>query len=168
MINKGSYDAAAKEYEEVDINHPYSQEARKAIVMAAYAYYKAGKFDDAVSAAGEYLGGAIAPGVGISLDALVAHTAKLIRVELLAPDAVIGRSTMSAIQSGLLWGFVGQIEYMVRRMTDELGGTAHVIATGGQAGMVAGLTHVINDVDPQLTLEGLRLIHLQNTSDGGT
>jgi len=123
---------------------------------------------DVVSADGEYLGGAIAPGVGISLDALVAHTAKLIRVELLAPDAVIGRSTMSAIQSGLLWGFVGQIEYMVRRMTDELGGTAHVIATGGQAGMVAGLTQVIDDVDPQLTLEGLRLIHLQNVPDGGT
>jgi len=123
---------------------------------------------DAISAAGEYLGGAIAPGVGISLDALLAHTAKLVRVELLAPDAVIGRSTTQAIQSGLLWGFVGQIEGMVKRMTDELGGTAHVIATGGQAGMVAGLTQVIDDVDPQLTLEGLRLIHLQNVPDGGT
>lgn len=123
---------------------------------------------DAVSAEGEYLGGAIAPGVGISLDALVAHTAKLIRVELVVPDAVIGRSTVSAIQSGLLWGFVGQIEGMVRRMTEELGGTAHVIATGGQAAMVAGLTHVIDDVDPQLTLEGLRLIHLQNSADGDT
>ena len=123
---------------------------------------------DAISAAGEYLGGAIAPGVGISLDALVAHTAKLVRVEMSAPDSVIGRSTMSAIQSGLLWGFVGQIEGMVRRMTDELGGKARVIATGGQAGMVAGLTHVIDEVDPQLTLEGLRLIHLQNTADGGT
>jgi len=123
---------------------------------------------DAISAAGEYLGGAISPGVGISLDALLAHTAKLVRVELVAPDAVIGRSTVSAIQSGLLWGFVGQIEGMVRRITDELGGTARVIATGGQAGMVAGLTHVIDEVDPQLTLEGLRLIHLQNLPDGGT
>jgi type III pantothenate kinase len=123
---------------------------------------------DAISAAGEYLGGAIAPGVGISLDALLANTAKLVRVELLAPDTVIGRSTMAAIQSGLLWGFVGQIEGMVKRMTDELGGSAHVIATGGQAGMVAGLTHVIDDVDLQLTLEGLRLIHLQNVPDGGT
>lgn len=123
---------------------------------------------DAISGEGEYLGGAIAPGVGISLDALVAQTAKLIRVELVAPDSVIGRSTLTAIQSGLLWGFVGQIEGMVRRMTDELGGTAHVIATGGQAGMVASLTGVIDDVDPQLTLEGLRLIHLQNSSDGGT
>jgi type III pantothenate kinase len=123
---------------------------------------------DAISAAGEYLGGAIAPGVGISLDALLAHTAKLVRVELIAPDAVIGRSTVAAIQSGLLWGFVGQIEGMVRRMTDELGGTARVIATGGQAAAVAGLTHVIDEVDPQLTLEGLRLIHLQNRPDGGT
>src|SRR6202165_1162633 len=123
---------------------------------------------DAVSAGGEYLGGAIAPGVGISLDALVAHTAKLIRVELVAPDTVIGRSTMSAIQSGLLWGFVGQIEGMVQRMSDELGGKAHVIATGGQAQMVAGLTHVIDSVDPGLTLEGLRLIYLQNAPDGAT
>ena len=123
---------------------------------------------DAISGEGEYLGGAIAPGVGISLDALVAHTAKLIRVELAAPGSVIGRSTLTAIQSGLLWGFVGQIEGMVRRMTDELGGKAHVIATGGQAGMVASLTNVIDDVDPQLTLEGLRLIHLQHSSDGGT
>jgi type III pantothenate kinase len=123
---------------------------------------------DAVSAGGEYLGGAIAPGVGISLDALVAHTAKLIRVELTAPDAVIGRSTLTAIQSGLLWGFVAQIEGMVKRMSAELGGKAHVIATGGQAGMVAGLTTVIDDVDLELTLEGLRLIHLQNASDGGT
>ena len=123
---------------------------------------------DAVSAEGEYLGGAIAPGVGISLDALLAHTAKLVRVELAAPDSVIGRSTMTAIQSGLLWGFVGQIEGMVRRMTAELGGKAHVIATGGQAGMVASLTSVIETVDAQLTLEGLRLIHLQNVPSGGT
>ena len=123
---------------------------------------------DAISAAGDYLGGAIAPGVGISLDALVAHTAKLIRVELSAPDSVIGRSTLTAIQSGLLWGFVGQIEGMVRRMKAELGGEARVIATGGQAGMVAGLTTVIDEVDPGLTLEGLRLIHLQNAADGGT
>ncbi|GAC1658023.1 MAG: type III pantothenate kinase [Candidatus Dormibacteraceae bacterium] len=123
---------------------------------------------DAVSATGDYLGGAIAPGVGISLDALVTATAKLVRVELVAPDSVIGRSTASAIQSGVLWGFVGQIEGMVRRMTDELGGSARVIATGGQAAMVAGLTHVIDSVDPDLTLEGLRLIYIQNLRDGGT
>lgn len=117
---------------------------------------------DAISATGDYLGGAIAPGLGVSLDALLANTAKLVRVELVTPDQVIGRSTVAAIQSGLLWGFVGQIEGMVQRMKAELGGTAHVIATGGQAGMVAGLTRVIDNVDAQLTLEGLRLIYLQN------
>ncbi len=123
---------------------------------------------DAISADGEYLGGAIAPGVGISLDALIAHTARLIRVELAAPDNVIGRSTVTAIQSGLLWGFVGQIEGMVRRMKVELGGSAHVIATGGQAATVAGLTSVIDSVDPQLTLEGLRLIFQQNNPRAAT
>ena len=120
---------------------------------------------DAISAEGDYLGGAIAPGVEISLDALVSHTAMLRRVEAVAPDTVIGRNTIASIQSGLIWGFVAQVEGMVERMIAELGGKATVIATGGQAGMVAGLTHVIQAVDPLLTLEGLRLIYLQN-ADG--
>jgi type III pantothenate kinase len=120
---------------------------------------------DAISAEGDYLGGAIAPGVEISLDALVSHTAMLRRVEAVAPDSVIGRNTIASIQSGLIWGFVAQVEGMVERMIAELGGKATVIATGGQAGMVAGLTHVIQAVDPLLTLEGLRLIYLQN-ADG--
>ena len=120
---------------------------------------------DAISAEGDYLGGAIAPGVEISLDALVSHTAMLRRVEAVAPDSVIGRNTITSIQSGLIWGFVAQVEGMVERMIAELGGKATVIATGGQAGMVAGLTHVIQSVDPLLTLEGLRLIYLQN-ADG--
>ena len=120
---------------------------------------------DAISAEGDYLGGAIAPGVEISLDALVSHTAMLRRVEAVAPDSVIGRNTITSIQSGLIWGFVAQVEGMVERMIAELGGKATVIATGGQAGMVAGLTHVIQAVDPLLTLEGLRLIYLQN-ADG--
>ena len=118
---------------------------------------------DAISADGSYLGGAIAPGVGISLQALVDHTARLFRVEIVAPDSVIGRTTVTSIQSGLLWGFVAQIEGMVKRMTDELGGTARVIATGGQASLVSGLTHVIEAVDEDLTLEGLRLIHEMNS-----
>ena len=87
------------------------------------------------------------------------------RVEAVAPDSVIGRNTITSIQSGLIWGFVAQVEGMVERMIAELGGKATVIATGGQAGMVAGLTHVIQAVDPLLTLEGLRLIYLQN-ADG--
>ena len=88
------------------------------------------------------------------------------RVEPVAPDSVIGRNTVASIQSGLVWGFVAQVEGMVKRMVDELGGKAKVVATGGQAPLVAGLTHVIETTDPLLTLEGLRLIYAQN-SDGG-
>jgi type III pantothenate kinase len=117
---------------------------------------------DAISGEGDYLGGAIAPGVEISLDALISQTAMLRRVEPVAPDSVIGRNTVTSIQSGLIWGFVAQVEGMVQRMVTELGGSAHVVATGGQAGLVAGLTHVIEKTDPLLTLEGLRLIYLQN------
>jgi len=120
---------------------------------------------DAINGQGDYLGGAIAPGVEISLNALVSHTAMLRRVEAVAPDTVIGRNTVTSIQSGLVWGFVAQVEGMVERMVAELGGSAKVIATGGQAALVAGLTHVIETIDPLLTLEGLRLIYLQN-SDG--
>ena len=121
---------------------------------------------DAINADGDYLGGAISPGIEISLDALISHTAMLRRVEPVAPDSVIGRNTITAIQSGLVWGFVAQVEGMVKRMVDELGGSARVVATGGQAPLVAGLTHVIEATDPLLTLEGLRLIYAQN-ADGG-
>ena len=121
---------------------------------------------DVISAEGDYLGGAIAPGVEISLNALVSHTAMLRRVEPVAPDSVIGRNTVTSIQSGLVWGFVAQVEGMVRRIVDELGGSARVIATGGQASLVADLTHVIETTDQSLTLDGLRLIYAQN-SDGG-
>lgn len=117
---------------------------------------------DAVSADGEYLGGAIAPGVQISLDSLVGHTAKLPRVQLEMPENVIGRNTVASIQAGLLWGFVAQVEGMVERMRRELGGNARVLATGGQAEVVAGHTSAIDHVDQQLTLEGLRLIYEQN------
>src|SRR5258708_28623050 len=120
---------------------------------------------DAISAEGDYLGGAVAPGVEISLDALGSHTAMLRRVEAVAPDSVIGRNTVASIQSGLVWGFVAQVEGMVHRMVAELGGSARVIATGGQAPLVASLTNVIETTDPLLTLEGLRLIYAQN-SDG--
>ncbi len=122
---------------------------------------------DAINAEGDYLGGAIAPGVEISLDALVSNTAMLRRVEAVAPDSVIGRNTVTSIQSGLVWGFVAQVEGMVQRMVAELGGTAKVVATGGQAGLVAGLTNVIQATDPLLTLEGLRLIYLQNADGAG-
>src|SRR5215469_15548095 len=122
---------------------------------------------DAINAEGDYLGGAISPGIEIWLDALISHTAMLRRVEPVAPDSVIGRNTITAIQSGLVWGFVAQVEGMVKRMVDELGGSARVVATGGQASLVAGLTHVIEATDPLLTLEGLRLIYAQNADGGG-
>jgi type III pantothenate kinase len=122
---------------------------------------------DAINAEGDYLGGAISPGVQISLDALVSHTAMLRRVEPIAPDSVIGRNTVASIQSGLVWGFVAQVEGMVARMVAELGGTAKVVATGGQAALVADLTHVIGATDPLLTLEGLRLIYAQNSEARG-
>jgi type III pantothenate kinase len=86
------------------------------------------------------------------------------RVEPIAPDSVIGRNTVASIQSGLVWGFVAQVEGMVARMVAELGGTAKVIATGGQADLVAGLTNVIEATDPLLTLDGLRLIYAQNAN----
>src|SRR5258708_12303374 len=86
------------------------------------------------------------------------------RAEPVAPDSVIGRNTVASIQSGLVWGFVAQVEGMVARMAAELGGSTKVVATGGQAALVAGLTHVIQTTDPLLTLEGLRLIYAQNAN----
>ena len=86
------------------------------------------------------------------------------RVEAMAPESVIGRNTVASIQSGLVWGFVAQVEGMVARMVAELGGKAKVVATGGQAALLAGLTDVIETTDPLLTLEGLRLIYVQNTT----
>src|SRR5256885_14985626 len=121
---------------------------------------------DAINADGDYLGGAIAPGVEISLDALVSQTAMLRRVEPVAPDSVIGRNTVASIQSGLVWGFVAQVEGMVKRMVDELGGTARVVATGGQAPPLARLTPAIAGTQPPPTPDGVRLIYAQN-SDGG-
>src|SRR5204862_4479445 len=117
---------------------------------------------DAINADGDYLGGAIAPGVEISLDALISQTAMLRRVEPVAPDSVIGRNTVTSIQSGLVWGFVAQVEGMVARMVKELGGSARVVATGGQAELVSALTHVTEKTDPALTVDVLRLIYLQN------
>jgi type III pantothenate kinase len=118
---------------------------------------------DAVSAEGDYLGGAIAPGIGISSEALFERAAKLYRVELERPKTAIGKNTVAAIQSGTLYGYVGLIEGMVARFQKELGGHARVIATGGWAERLAKETQVFDAVDPNLTLTGLRLIHDMNT-----
>ncbi len=114
---------------------------------------------DAVSDEGAYLGGAIAPGIGIASEALYERAAKLYRVELERPRTAIGKNTIAAIQSGTLYGYVGLIEGMVARFQKELGGNARVIATGGWATLLAKETQVFDAVDLNLTLTGLRLIH---------
>jgi type III pantothenate kinase len=118
---------------------------------------------DVISAKGEYLGGAIAPGVAISLDALYAHASALRSVELLEPRSVIGRTMIESIQSGVLYGFAAQVDGMVERILTEIG-EATVIATGGLAGLVAPHTKYVAHVEPWLTLHGLRIVHERNHS----
>jgi len=117
---------------------------------------------DAVSEEGDYLGGAIAPGIGISAEALFEHAAKLPRVELVRPQTAIGRNSVSAMQSGIIFGYVGLIEGIVVRMRKELGGTAKVIATGGLADVICRETDIVDALEPDLTLVGLRLVHELN------
>ena len=113
---------------------------------------------DAISAEGEYLGGAIAPGVAISLDALFRAAAHLPRIELTRPKSVIGGTTVESMQSGSYFGFIGQVEGVVRRFRQELGPTTTVIATGGLAELIAADTAEIDHVDPWLTLDGLHIL----------
>jgi len=117
---------------------------------------------DVVSADGDYLGGAIAPGVGIASEALWVRTAKLPRVELVRPKQAIGRNTVTAIQSGIVFGYLGLIEGIVARMRRELGEETKVIATGGYANVIGPETPVIQEINPDLTLIGLRLVHELN------
>lgn len=117
---------------------------------------------DAVSAAGEYLGGAICPGVSISADALFQRAARLPRIEVRKPATVIGRTTVGAMESGLFFGYVGMVEGLVARMDAELGGNAVCVATGGLAVVIAPETRVIQHVDVELTLQGLRLVWERN------
>jgi len=117
---------------------------------------------DAVSKEGDFLGGAIAPGINISAEALFTRTAALPRVELVRPTHAIGSSTIAAMQSGIVFGYVGLIEGVVNRIRHELGGQAKVVATGGYARIIANETKVIDIVNPDLILIGLRLIYLMN------
>jgi type III pantothenate kinase len=118
---------------------------------------------DVVSAKGEYLGGAIAPGVAISLEALYTHAAALRSVELVRPRSVIGRSTVESIQSGVLYGFAAQVDGIIDRIIEELG-EATIIATGGLASLIAPHTKHVRILEPWLTLHGLRIVHERNHS----
>jgi len=117
---------------------------------------------DVVSAKGEFLGGALAPGIEISLDALASRAAQLRKVELVAPRSVIGKNTVEALQSGALYGFAGQVDGLVDRIVEELGDVTAVIATGGLAPIVVPESQTITHHDPELTLTGLRLVYEKN------
>ena len=122
---------------------------------------------DAVSADGKYLGGALAPGINLSADALYQSTSQLRRVELVPPATAIGKNTVAAMQSGLIFGYIGLVEGMVARFKNELGPEAKVIATGGLAELMARETTVFDAVNPDLTLLGLRMIYDLNLNKDG-
>jgi len=117
---------------------------------------------DVVSAKGEFLGGALAPGIEISLDALAARAAQLRKVELVRPRSVIGKNTVEALQSGALYGFAGQVDGLVDRIIEELGDVTAVVATGGLAPIVVAESQTITHHEPDLTLVGLRLVYEKN------
>jgi type III pantothenate kinase len=117
---------------------------------------------DVVSPDGEYVGGVLAPGVEVSMDALFARAARLFRVDFTEPPTVIGKTTAEALQSGLVFGFAGQVDAIVARIRGELGEEAQTVATGGLADLIVPHSSTIDKIDPDLTLEGLRIVWTRN------
>ena len=122
---------------------------------------------DCISGSGDYLGGAIAPGIEISLDALAGRAARLLKVDLQQPARAIGKSTVECMQSGVIYGTVAMVDGLVARLAEEIGEEVTVIATGGLAELIAPLSDEIDDHDPLLTLEGLRMVHALNVDERG-
>ncbi len=120
---------------------------------------------DIVSKDGEFIGGVIAPGIAIAAQALYTRTSALPRVELVAPEQAIGTTTVSAMQSGIVFGYIGLVEGLLRRVQEELPEKALVVATGGYAGLIAEGTKMIDEVNPDITLVGLRLIYQMNRGE---
>lgn len=121
---------------------------------------------DAISESGDYLGGAIAPGIGISVEALFRAAARLPRIDLVRPPSAIGSTTKTSMQAGIIFGFAGQIDAIVTRFREQLGDHARVIATGGLAELIAAESHTIQTVNHRLTLEGLRLMWTRAKAGG--
>lgn len=117
---------------------------------------------DVISSEGAYLGGAIAPGIALALDSLVRNTAKLPRIELNWPDSVVGKNTVSAMQSGVLVGYVCMVDGMIERLKEEIGPVEHIVVTGGLGDIVSKHSKIARVYDPMLTLQGLRIIYNLN------